>query len=131
MTWSIMRLPRVRFTVRQIMVVLAVMALLLAAADHLRRRRQSFKQRAEECRRKVAAAIMDEQSARVGNRFNYDPRTTTAYYQLVDHYSAMQKKYEQATARPWLFVEPDLQEPEWPNNVPRRFVGLDPTVPKS
>ena len=65
-----MRLPRVRFTVRMMMAAVAVMAVVLTAADQLRQRRESFEQRAKECMRKVSTAIMDEQSARVSNRFN-------------------------------------------------------------
>jgi hypothetical protein len=95
------------------------MAMVSGAADQLRRRRESFALRAEEWSRKVGAAYMDEQSARVGNHFNFDPRTTTAYYQLVKHYTAMREKYEQAAARPWSVVGPDLPEPDWPKGVPR------------
>ena len=120
-----MRVPRVRFTVRRMMVAVAVMAVVLTATVQLRQRRESFEQRAEECRRKVSAVYMDEQSARVGNRFNYDPRTTAAYYQLVEHYDALRLKYEQAAARPWWFVGPDLPEPVWPKGVPR--LSSDPT----
>jgi hypothetical protein len=58
----------------------------------------------------LAAVIMAEQNYRMsrrGSRFGYDPRVTTACYQLVEHYSAMQEKYERAAARPWLLVGPD------------------------
>ena len=118
---------RVRFTMRSMVVAVAVMAVVLTAANQLRRRRESFKRRAEECMRKVSASYNAEQAARVGNRFNHDPRTTAAYYQLVEHYDAMQKKYEQAAARPWLPVGPDLPEPDWPKGVPRGSVGPDLT----
>jgi hypothetical protein len=121
--------PRVRFTVQRITVAVAVLALALTAADQLRRRRDSFKHLAEECRRKVSAAYMDEQVARAGNRFNHDPRTTAAYYQLVEHYSALHEKYEQAAQRPWFFVDNDVPEPIWPAGVPRLLVG--PNLPPS
>jgi hypothetical protein len=115
-----MRVTRVRFTVRRMMVAVAVMAVVLSAADQLRRRRESFVQRAEESKRRVSAAYRDEQSARVGNPFDFDPRTTTAYSQWAEHHSAMREKYERAAASPWLFVGPDPPEPDWPNGVPRR-----------
>jgi hypothetical protein len=112
-----MRLPRVRFTVRRLMAAVAVLALALAVADQLRRRRESFQQRAAVCRRKVSAAYIDEQAARGAFQFDYDPRRTAAYYQLVEHYDALRVKYEQAAARPWWFVEPDPPEPVWPKGV--------------
>jgi hypothetical protein len=114
-----MQLPRLRFTVQLMMAVVALVAMALTVDDQFRRRRESFKQRALECMRSVSAAYEAEQAARFGNRFNHDPRTTAAYYVLAEHYSAMQKKYEQATTRPWLFVGTDLPEPDWPEGVPR------------
>ncbi len=113
-----MRLPPLRFTVGRLMAAVAVLALVLAVADQLRRRRESFQQRAEVCRRRVSTAYFDEQAAR-GAFFGYDPRTTAAYYQLVEHYDALRVKYEQAAARPWWFVEPDPPEPVWPRGVRR------------
>jgi hypothetical protein len=110
-------MPRTRFTVRRLMAIMAMMALVLAFADQSRRRRESFQQRAEFCRRKVSAAYNEEQSARTTNRFDHDPRTTAAYSQVVDHYDALRVKYEQAAARPWWFVGPDPPEPVWPKGV--------------
>jgi hypothetical protein len=117
-----MRLPGVRFTVQRLMAAVTVLALVLAVADQLRRRRESFQQRAEVCRQKVSDAYMDEQSARTTNRFNYDPRTTAAYSQLVEHYDALRVKSERAAARPWWFVGPDPPEPVWPRGV-RQWEG--------
>jgi hypothetical protein len=112
-----MHLPRVRFTVRQLMAAVTALALVLTVADQLRRRRESFQQRAGICRQKMSDAYMDEQSARTTNRFDYDPRTTAAYSQLVEHYDALRVKYERAAARPWWFVGPDPPEPVWPRGV--------------
>jgi hypothetical protein len=114
-----MRLPRVQFTVRRLMAAMAVLALVLAVADQLRRRRESFQQRAEACRQKVSAAYMGEQAARITNRFDHDPRTTAAYYQLVEYYDALRVKYKQAATGPWWFVGPDPPEPVWPKGVPQ------------
>jgi hypothetical protein len=117
-----MHLPRVRFTVRQLMAAVTVLALVLAVVDQLRRRRESFQQRAKVCRQKVCDAYMDEQSARTTNRFDYDPRTTAAYYQLIEYYGALRVKYERAAAHPWWFVGPDPPEPVWPRGV-RQWEG--------
>jgi hypothetical protein len=121
-----MRRPCVRFTVLPLMAAVMVLALVLAVADQLRRRRESFQLRAQVCRQKVSAAYLDEQSARTTNRFDYDPRTTAAYYQLVEHYDALRVKYERAAARPWEFVGPDPPEPVWPRGVPQweRLKGM-------
>lgn len=121
-----MRLPHSKFTVRRLMAAVTVLALVLALADQLRRRRESFQQRAEVCRQKVGDAYMEEQSARTTNRFDYDPRTTAAYYQLVEHYDALRVKYERAAARPWWFVGPDPPEPVWPRGV-RQWEGTKGT----
>jgi hypothetical protein len=117
-----MRLPGVRFTVQRLMAAMTVLALILAVADQLRRRHESFQQRAEVCRQKVSDAYMDEQATRTTNRFNYDPRATSAYYQLVEHHDALSVKYERAAARPWWFVDPDPPEPVWPRGV-RQWEG--------
>lgn len=113
--------PRVhvRLTLWKMMTVVAILAVALSVVDQLRRRRESFRLRAEEYRHRVSVAIMDEQEARVKNRFNHNPRTTASYYQLVEHYEALQVKYEQAAARPWSFLMPDPPEPVWPQGVPR------------
>jgi hypothetical protein len=95
------------------------MAVVMGTFEGLRRRRQSFRRRAMECGQRVSAAIIDEQSARISNRFNHDVRTGMAYNQLIEHYDALRVKYEQAAARPWWIVSPDLPEPDWPNDVPR------------
>jgi hypothetical protein len=94
------------------MAAVALLAFLLAAVDQLRRRRESFRLRAEVCRRAVSAAYLDEQAARGALRVGHDPRTTAAYFRRVEHYDALRVKYERAAARPWLPVEPDPPEPQ-------------------
>jgi len=71
---------------------------------------------------KVGDTYNDEQNYRMSHRsstFGYDPRTTSAYFQLVEHYAALQEKYERAMARPWLPVATDSPEPIWPKDIPR------------
>jgi hypothetical protein len=104
------------------MAAVTLLALVLAVADQLRRRRELFQHRAEVCRQKVSDVYMDEQSARTTNRFDYEPRTSAAYFQLVEHYDALRVKYERAAARPWWFVDPDPPEPVWPRGV-RQWEG--------
>jgi hypothetical protein len=111
--------PRVRFTMRRMMVAVAVMAVAMGTVEGLRRRRASFQRRALECGEKTSAVAWAMQLARFNNRWTDDQRTDTAYDQLYDHYEALRVKYEQAAAHPWWFVGPDLPEPLWPTGVPR------------
>jgi hypothetical protein len=117
-----MRLIRVRFTIRRLMVAVAILAMVLGTVEGLRRRRESFERRAGMFAQKVSDEIMAEQNyrtARRGSTFGYDGRTTKAHYELVEHYDALRVKYEQAAARAWLVVAPDPPEPAWPKDVPR------------
>jgi hypothetical protein len=115
-----MRRPRVRFTVRRMMVAVAIMAVFFGAADGLRRRRESFGQQAKRFARKAS----DEYNASmsVGRHATFGPsplemRISQAHYQLADHYSALKEKYERAASAPWLPVEPDPAAPDWPNDL--------------
>jgi hypothetical protein len=122
-----MRPPRVRFTMRWIMFVVAVIAMVMGTVAGLQRRRESFERRAKMFAQNLGAAIMDEQayrtsrrSNRPGSPFYYDNRTTVAYYQLVEHYDALRVKYERAALHLWWFVATDPPEPLWPKGVSRR-----------
>ena len=117
-----MRLTRVRFTIRRLMVAVAIFAVVVATVEGLRRRRESFERRARMFAQKASDEIMAEQGYRMARRslaFGYDGRTTTAHYELVEHYWALREKYDHAAARPWLVVAPDPPEPAWPKDVPR------------
>jgi hypothetical protein len=111
--------PRVRFTMRRMMVAVAVTAVAMGTVEGLRRRRASFQRRALECRQKASDVAWAMQLARFNNRWSYDQRTDTAYDRLYDHYDALRVKYEQAAAHPWWFVGLDPPEPVWPRDVPR------------
>jgi hypothetical protein len=116
-----MRLTRMRFTIRHLMVAVVILAVVLGIVVGLRRRRQSFERRARMVAQKASDVIMAEQiyrMARRGSGFGYNARTTTAHYELVEHYSALREKYDKAAARPWLLVAPDRSEPAWPKDAP-------------
>jgi hypothetical protein len=117
-----MRLPRMRFTVRDSMVAVAILAVALGTVAGLRGRRESFERRARMFAQKASDEIMAEQDYRTsqpGSNFGYDPRSTTAHYELIDYYDSLREKYKQAAARPWLPVAPDPPAPVWPKDVPR------------
>jgi hypothetical protein len=115
-------LTRVRFTMRRLIVAVVILAVVFATIEGLRRRRQSFERQGRMFAQRASDEIMAEQAYRTlrpGSNFGYDPRTTTAHYELVDYYDALREKYDQAAARPWLPVAPDPPAPVWPKDVPR------------
>ena len=97
-----MNLPRVRFTVRRLMVWVAIVALFAGGAVASRRRAETFRRRA----------------------FSYIPltheetgpprsmRRETREDRLNDYYRFMIRKYNFAAAFPLLPVWPDSPEPE-------------------
>lgn len=89
-----MRLPRVRFTVRRMMVAVALMAFLLwtvkLSAEYTRRA-QSF-----------SSWLGEPKSAETGR-----PR----YFAKLQHYAEMERKYRRAAWFPWAPVPPDPPEP--------------------
>ena len=120
----LMRPLRVRFSLRWMMAAVAAVAMVVAAGEGLRRRRESFELRAEIFAQKVSDEIVAEQNYRSNHRsdnMGYDPRTSAAHYQFVDHYDALRGKYNRAAARPWLSVAPDPPEPAWPKGVPHEY----------
>jgi len=121
-----MRLPSVRFTVRRIMVAVAIMAVFFGAADGLRRRRGSFGQQARKWQRMASAEYIASLSVVQHTTFGPSPlelRISEAHYQLADHYWALKEKYERAASAPWIPVEPDPPAPEWPSDL-REFRNL-------
>jgi hypothetical protein len=111
-----MRLPRLRFTLRLMMVAVAVVALLLSA-EALRRRSIAFEREAEKC--KAQAFIyraMAQKLERVSAR-DHDPtlaQDAKLKWQVVAHFERMERKYQRAVARPWLSVEMETAPEESP-----------------
>jgi hypothetical protein len=122
-----MRLPRIRFTVRQLMVVVAVVSLLLAVTTGLLRRRASFQRRTEVHARKAsqenlmgmfAGELPYNASARLTPM---QERTRDAHYELAGYYYGLEAKYRRAAGRPWLPIGTDPPPPAWPRGVPSAF----------
>jgi hypothetical protein len=100
-----MRIPRVQFTVRQMMIAVAVVAL-VAGADRLARRRAYFLMRAEV----EADRAYDYATGHACLKEEYDK--PGMYPKLHAHYAALAQKYRLAAARPYLPVAPDPPMPE-------------------
>ena len=101
-----MRMPRFRFTVRRMMVAVAIVAMLLGAWAALARRTANLRQVALEHGQKagrleietVTSAISQGEAAR--------------RMEIVHWHDAMSAKYERAARYPWLTVAPDPPEPK-------------------
>jgi hypothetical protein len=94
-----MKLPRVRFTVRRMMVAVAVVAVVIGAMTLLQRRRERFKAIAAEQRAAIQVGYFNNDE---GNQDH-----TAARYHLD-----MALRYEGAAARPWLPLGLDPSEPK-------------------
>jgi hypothetical protein len=95
-----MRLPRVRFKLRWLMVAVAVLAA-AAGAVEVSRRSTRFRQRSYTHMMRA----LTEWCTSSG------PRETAWRERLRVHDLAMQAKYERAALSPWHYVEPDPPEP--------------------
>lgn len=102
-----MRLPRVRVTVRRLMVGVAVTALALAA-DQVRRRRADYLGRAAI---NADAEQMSRAYADDARGPHCDPQRVERGDALAAYHAALRLKYERAARRPWLPVAPDPPEP--------------------
>ena len=99
-----MRLPRVRFTVRRMMVAVAVVAVPLGAITELKRRRDRFQW--------LGSYHAGKTGMQYINSFSPRPRFSTprGYW----HYE-LSRKYMIAAERPWLPVDPDPPDPGPPD----------------
>ena len=103
-----MRLPRVRFTVRQLMVAIAALASLLGGLR--------LWQRAEFYRRQAAlCALFEEQGTWYANELGNHPDFTNEERQenkrgnLLDasHYGGLKVIYARVASHPWEFLPPE------------------------
>jgi hypothetical protein len=117
---SAMRLPRFRFTVRRVMVAVAVLGLLFGV--EMIRRRWKYKllmanyHASEEMRMRLLLSggwitETDEagkrQKLRIGRNIEREPVRRRLMYHVV-----MGDRYQRAARRPWLAVASDLPEPK-------------------
>jgi hypothetical protein len=114
-----MRLPRVRFTVRRMMVAVAVIAILIEGV--------SLWQRAALYRWKVRHHAMMERSSVIAVVEGPKAADNAELARLSEvwstYHAAMKQKYEYAVTRPWIYVPPDPPQP-FPLSEPGRRVDL-------
>jgi hypothetical protein len=123
---DLLRAPpvRVRTTIRQLMIAVAILAILLAAAIGWTRRQRSdhFRFMASLHARLGQIVRNSEQSdLRFAANREASGLDTGGFRQAAakaaaraDYHEAMRRKYEQAAAQGWFSVEPDPPEPAWP-----------------
>jgi hypothetical protein len=105
-----MKLSRPRFTVRRLMVVVALAALLLGVIAGVENRRRSFLSLVDAHRAGMIAWEEGDPSETSRERFDLSGRKVS----LKDHrwHLQMAEKYERAARYPWLPVAPDPPAPE-------------------
>jgi hypothetical protein len=102
-----MRLPR--FTVRRLMVAVAIVGVLLAAVLGLERRREWLRRLSQ---RHESRAMVCDMEKLIG-AMNRQPATWLANRQArLEYHKSLARKYRQAASHPWLPVAPDPPEPE-------------------
>jgi hypothetical protein len=100
-----MRLPRLRFTVRRMMVAVVILAVPLGAIAELRRRHEHYRWLASYHAGKAGITNMNPSS----------PRPTFGTLREIWRYD-LSRKYMEAAARPWLAVAPDPPDPGPPDS---------------
>ena len=116
-----MRMPRVWFTVRGVMVVVAVAALVMGGAVDVHRRRANYQRRAA-YHLQAESLLIDRAGGPLGCSTGLSdedidqifcgrgPEECRAYKAAMYHY-AMYEKYQQASERPWLLAAADPPPP--------------------
>lgn len=120
--------PRVRLTVRRMMILVAAAGVLLATGVELRRRRARFRRLAVDYRLESRFHNMSELHLRLDRPSGLSPsekRTVEAHFRLSHHFLCLGEKYWEAAQRPWLPVGLDPPAPAWPEGVPRAPVPRD------
>jgi hypothetical protein len=109
-----MRSPRVRFTVRRVMVAVAVAAVILGT-ERLAKRRAEYGRQAEhhEATLGILALVRGEGVypycglGITGIPLRYDAETAPLHARCVSYHTRMMRKYRRAMWLPWLAAGPD------------------------
>jgi hypothetical protein len=110
-----MKLPRVRFTVRQMMIAVAFVALVSAGwVECARMEAAMVKRRLEYSLRAIDHSLAE--SAHTHGRWpgcfiSPPPETSIIDPKKAAYHAAMARKWSAAADRPWLPVEPDPPQP--------------------
>jgi hypothetical protein len=94
-----MKLPGLRFTVRRLMVVVAIVAIVFGVAELMKRRSMAFRLKAASHQRGLVI---------IGSHRYYSDASPA----VAEYHMKLVEKYEHAARYPWLPVEADPPEPE-------------------
>ncbi len=117
-----MRMPRPRFTIRWMMVLVAVAALALSVAATRRRMANlslAYLDRAREYAIKAELASLNAVESEYYAQHGRTPdpkyaRSCISYRRLSEFHHTMKRKYQRAASRPWLPIAPDPAPPPEP-----------------
>jgi hypothetical protein len=118
-----MSLPRVRFTVRRLMVAVAIVGGLIGGSVECRRRLESERRIGEYQR---LAKHHHRAAARLRDRYRESPQESVVLFihssefaqtpalklKWAEYHESLSRKYEQAASNPWAPLPPDPPEPE-------------------
>jgi nitrogen fixation-related uncharacterized protein len=109
-----MRLRRVRFTVRRMMGVVAVLAGFLGIGSTWYRWHNWSEHCYWQAREHHVAALLFLWASKAEQIGNHPPQDSERinYIHSYEHYIRMRNKWDRAPSRPWLSVEPDSPEPK-------------------
>ncbi len=116
-----MRFPRVRFSVRKIMVAVAILAVILGLliGRRGRFRRLALAHKMESFALQVSDLefylLLTAASGEKPEAEEQRNRTTRPVYQFREYHEAMADKYDRASDQPWLLVAPDPPPPPRPS----------------
>jgi Sec-independent protein translocase protein TatA len=121
-----MRPPRVCFTIRRVMLVVAIVALLLTGGE---KEKDCLKQ-AESTVNESYRTLMVDLAARARERIEQDRQQLAALREQREHHQRLKEKYEWAAAHPWEWAGPDPPEPQYPQfgePMPTGSFSMPPT----
>jgi hypothetical protein len=107
-----MRMPRFRFTVRRMMVAMAVVAV-LCGGEVLRRRRAFYLERADLYAKHEDGYLRSVADlTKLAKEVPALREAASNIRQLAERAAARRRCYERAARYPWLAIPPDPPEPE-------------------
>jgi hypothetical protein len=110
-----MRVPRVRFTVRTLMVAVALAAIILGPVAYLKHRRDRFRALASRHASQVLGYKIDSNGFRPLFLGHDGLPVSPREGQRDLWHRKMKWQYDEAALRPWAPAPPDSPEPDWTN----------------
>jgi hypothetical protein len=115
-----MKLPRLRFTIRRLMLAVAIVGVLMGSLvewNVLRHRASLYRKRAQDHADMETSLRFTAEGPGGTNRVDISPgpgipSKPFPIQVVIDHEVRLRRKWEKAARYPWLTVEPDPPEPK-------------------